>query len=511
MEKASSRTAIPQSDNPRLTGSNGSTAVENLPKQAKARTLGFSWGTVDVYFYPAKKQEIGAERHEVLSGGVPQFKTHFPLARDREQQPLPFNVVLDVHANVGPGNANYPFDHRRGDWRRAVRDDVAQVYSYVDRLAGSIRGELVAREYAHLETMPLLDPLKPRAVDKDEIKPLDLGGPRSHDVQRKFATAIHAVPTDTPLLHSNLGVDIRPQIDVALKRGNGGPSANQMFSEIGSFIVHAKQAVSKIPGYEGLARYHAGILLDRGYSGLRVSQNSKAPGFQAVLVNIFHKQLYESLDTPKKVAGALFHHLMRESVGHRVAQPSTEFASELDKLDAQLRANGTHKLLMGMLTETVDRNWSTYEMGRVTYEHTGETALSESVAGTGASSGHPGAGAGNAESGNRAVTRRRREPGISAGVGGPAGGAGKIGAGADAGETGAGIVGLNAAHGRARGTLSPARKRNAQQEGEVLGREAKQRAVKTWKERPQVSDKSGRSIPVSLKLPKGRGGHGMGE
>jgi hypothetical protein len=380
--------------------------VTNRPKSEKNATLTFDWGKVDVYLEPSTEQE---PKQQVLSAGAFHFTEVFK--QRGAHSPVPFDVALDVYPAVAPTDPNYPFDGLRRGWRDTVLNDVATLRAHLDRHIEDARTAETAAKFYDLKIMPRVDPRSPMAVSIESIRAVRLSPVpgATGNVKARFAADMADVPADQPLLHSNLDLDLPLGMNQVLIARNMSPAAVQMFSELGSVAVEFTQTASRLPGYQGLAKYRSGISLDRQYAGVNI-----AVPFDGIFVNPYHKDLFLSLRTPRGVAGAMLHVLKHEAVHVKVRAHNSAFAFELGWLDGALHDSGDQDRLLGAFSTVVRRHWQTYLVGSRVYEHGSTANIGQSTTGRRFDAIYSGTDASDTARRDRTLPNRPGRPGISA-------------------------------------------------------------------------------------------------
>jgi len=338
-------------------------SVDSRPQSAKLYTLSFDWGQVDLY---AARSEEAEPRQHVLCGGMFQFVEPFGRGSERN-----YEVALDVRPSVSTDHPHYPFPPHYLGWNAAVRDDVRSLQRYVRHAIFDIRDRRETGKFSHLVVMPRLDPRFPQAVDVASTPPVKLAplhrDPAAEDLPgAPLATDLSELPPRQPLFRSTLDVVLPVRLDAALRRAGAQPAAAQMFSELGSAVLTYTETVSRLPGYEGLAKYRGGISLDKGEAGINI-----AIPFKGIFINPYYEPLYGGLQSTRGVAGALLGVLNHEAVHEKVRDHNADFAFELVQLEAALHENGDYDRLKDTLHTVVSRHWKAYQLGSQIYEHAG--------------------------------------------------------------------------------------------------------------------------------------------
>ena len=392
---------------------NGQSAV-NKPPQERIDTLKFGWGRVDVYF--GRKSEAWP-RHQVLSAGVAQFNEYFSVPG--EYAAAPFDVAVDVRSDVPATHPEYPFNDQREGWRGTVRKDAERIQAHVSGLIHDATRKEIQEQ---LSALKLLSRVNPRAPDR--VRAASPASVRLEAVQggsgAQGSSNIQDLSAGKPLLHSNLNIDLAAAIDAKLAGHNKPPDAMQFFSELGSVVTSFTEAAAKIPGYERLGSYRAGLSFDIEYAGTNVSEP-----FSVLFVNPFNRAVFETLESSEEVAGAFLLVMKHEAIHELMKEHGESFHNKLANFDGKLHKGGENQRLLQAAQAVLGRHWDTYLIAREIYGSTrnaGKSLTGARLAGSGL-----GTDTRNAEGGDSTLQNGRRERGISAGMAGTADATGDTG------------------------------------------------------------------------------------
>jgi hypothetical protein len=379
--------------------------LNNRPQSEKIDTLKFDWGAVDLY---AARVEHSKPRQQVLAAGMFQFTEPFEAGFHRD-----FEVALDVHPHVSPEHPRYPFNPHDGGWHESIAADVKTLRGQVKQALYNAHCREVAEEYSTVTVMPYSNPQYPAPVNAYLMSTRTLALPhrnadRCGDSSSQFRFDPEQLPAHQPLLHSKLDFDLTARLDAALGRSAGQSAATQMFCELGSAVRDYVRTVSKLPGYEGLKDYRAGITLDRDLAGVNV----QVP-FKGILINPYYTKLFDALHSQRGVAGGLLNLLHHEAVHEKVSLHNNAFTCELTELTASLYERGHHDRLFNALHTVVQRHWQAYQLGRELYEGGGARLPDPGFA---ERPRHAGRDTGNSNRavahGDRGSTKRGRQPSV---------------------------------------------------------------------------------------------------
>jgi len=286
--------------------------------------VNFDWGTADIYYSVNRSEDPKYPNHYVLSSGVYQFKGtggaygRFMLT---QQDPIPFDIVVDIKSKVKPQDTQYPFTTSREAFRPSHEDDVKALVAYLRQVARGVEAQDLQDSFKNIVSMPRIDvgadiretseKLK-KVFDKrrDEIPKFELPpmpeevtvrGTRVFDLkgtvlvdgkpedERKIKKSFEAEKEapqmeqfllqmsqdpNKPIFHNNTNVDF-----LEVGRAYGNPE--QFFAELGSLYVEMKEAIAKsgMYGYDVLEPknlWFTGISIDKKYGGLSLLVPYKA-------------------------------------------------------------------------------------------------------------------------------------------------------------------------------------------------------------------------------------------
>jgi len=373
-------------------------------------TLTFDWGRVDVYFGPKSRPW---PIHRVVSDGAAQFDEPFSDTQ-QSRRPAPFDVTLDVHADVPATHPNYPFNERKNGWRDAVGKDVEQIRS---RIRGLIQDATFKEAHAQEPNLKLLqrvNPLNPAPVSTTSPAAVKLGPVQGGDnAQGPSPSNVYDISARKPLLHSNLNIDLASEMDAKLRARGQPPDAMQLFSELGSVVADFTETAAKVPGYEQLSGYRAGLSFDKEYAGTNVPNP-----FSALLVNPFYREVFEPMQDFKSTAGAFVHVMMHEAAHHMIRGHEDSFNRRLAQFDGHLHGSGAKRRLLQATETVLERHWDTYLLGREIHGASSTRNAGKSLVGARFAGGDLGTDARHAEGGNHAFEDGGRRSGVAAGMAG---------------------------------------------------------------------------------------------
>ena len=286
--------------------------------------VNFDWGTADIYYSVDRSKDPKYPNHYVLSSGVYQFKGaggaygRFMLT---QEDPIPFDIVVDIKSKVKPQDTQYPFTTSREAFRPSHEDDVKALVAYLRQVARGAEAQDLQDSFKNIVSMPRIDvgadiretseKLK-KVFDKrrDEVSKFELPpmpeevtvkGTRVFDLkgtvlvdgkpedERKIKKSFEAEKEapkmeqfllqmsqdpNKPIFHNNTNVDF-----LEVGRAYGNPE--QFFAELGSLYVEMKEAIAKsgMYGYDVLNPknlWFTGISIDKQYGGLSLLVPYKA-------------------------------------------------------------------------------------------------------------------------------------------------------------------------------------------------------------------------------------------
>ena len=286
--------------------------------------VNFDWGTADIYYSVNRSENPKYPNHYVLSSGVYQFKGaggaygRFMLT---QQDPIPFDIVVDIKSKVKPQDTQYPFTTSREAFRPSHEDDVKALVAYLQQVARGAEAQDLQDSFKNIVSMPRIDvgadiretseklkkvfDKRRDEVSKFELPPMpeevtvrgtqvfDLKGTvladgRPEDerkIKRSFEAEKEAPKMEQfllqmsqdpnkPIFHNNTNVDF-----LEVGRAYGNPE--QFFAELGSLYVEMKEAIAKsgMYGYDVLEPknlWFTGISIDKKYGGLSLLVPYKA-------------------------------------------------------------------------------------------------------------------------------------------------------------------------------------------------------------------------------------------
>jgi len=283
--------------------------------------VNFDWGTADIYYAVNRSEN---PKHYVLSSGVYQFNGtggsygKFMLT---QQDPIPFDIIVDIKSNVKPQNTQYPFTTSRETFRPSHEADVKALVAYLQQVARGAEAQGLQDSFKNIVSMPRIDvgadiretseklkkvfDKRRDEVSKFELPPMpeevtvrgtqvfDLKGTvladgRPEDERKikgsfeaekeapkmeQFLLQMSQNPSQ-PIFHNNTNVDF-----LEVGRAYGNPE--QFFAELGSLYVEMKEAIAKsgMYGYDVLDPknlWFTGISIDKKYGGLSLLVPYKA-------------------------------------------------------------------------------------------------------------------------------------------------------------------------------------------------------------------------------------------
>jgi hypothetical protein len=286
--------------------------------------VNFDWGTADIYYAINRADDPSNPNHYVLSSGVYQFKGtqgnygRFMLNQD---EPIPFDIVVDVKSKVKPQDAQYPFTTSREAFRPSHEADVKALVAYLQQVARGVEAEGMQEAFRNIVSMPRVEVGADLAKTADKLKKVfdkrrtdatkfdlppmpkevtvrgqqvfDLKGTLLADAkpeeERKVKESFKAEKDapqmeqfllnmtqdpKQPVFHNNTNVDF-----LAVGRPFGNPE--QFFAELGSLFVEMKETIAKsgMYGYDRLDPknlWFTGISVDKKYGGVSILVPYKA-------------------------------------------------------------------------------------------------------------------------------------------------------------------------------------------------------------------------------------------
>ena len=286
--------------------------------------VNFDWGTADIYYSIDRSEDPKYPNHYVLSSGVYQFRgTSGDYGRFmlNQQEPIPFDIIVDIKSKVKPQDAQYPFTTSREAFRPSHEDDVKALVAYLQQVARGAEAQGLQDSFKNIVSMPRVDvgadiretseklkkifdkrrdeipkfelPPMPKEVTIRGTQVFDLKGTvladgRPED-ERKVKGSFEAEKEapkmeqfllqmsqdpNKPIFHNNTNVDF-----LEVGRAYGNPE--QFFAELGSLYVEMKEAIAKsgMYGYDVLEPknlWFTGISIDKKYGGLSLLVPYKA-------------------------------------------------------------------------------------------------------------------------------------------------------------------------------------------------------------------------------------------
>ena len=372
--------------------------------------VSFSWGDADVYMGRVRTE---TPKHDVLSAGLHQFQALF--SDPQSYKAVPYDIVVDVHPNVEPTSATYPFNNQREGWRGTIKADVDALTKYLSQHASGIAAKETAERFSNAVAMPRVDLSAIGATNPREIAtavgsfaagksgtkrvvPTGAAVPtiRISDGEVRVATESEraapasfeaevpassieevrgsvAIDPKVPLFHNNTSADfIR-----AVRAKNPSAIPEVFFSELGSAVLAFKERMAKLGGYtyaELLSPhdpYAAGISIDKGYHGVHVRVPYRA---------FFLNPLACTARHARGAAESMLHTLVHEAA-HTVTMAHNEtFASTLASAYDLLGDSGDVDTFRDVLRSIMDKHWSTFEEMRRIYDDPSTRNLAGSMA-----------------------------------------------------------------------------------------------------------------------------------
>jgi len=362
----------------------------DMSETPKVTTAHFPWGDIDVYM---KREEKDYPNHSVLSSGMYQFDS--PINKKLlDFNRIPYRVIYDVRPKVKAADPMYPFNNQREGWSNKIKSDVVQLDSVMRRKFYADEAQNTGGTFSHnVVQMPLargtyqpgqqvgatalnLAQHLPKAENFD-IQPhlhIDSGkirvGGESRDISKEaeavanpkdFNFQPEQVPSDQPLLHSNLNVDV---IAEAARRAGIEPAESMHFlASIGTVVQDFRDALAKLGEQYtswGEPGHPVGVSLDRQYHGVHISVPYN--GF-------FLNPLAVRTDTIGGHAASLMHTLLHEAA-HTVAKNHSEdFTMALAKLEGDFEDThpGLRVALQNRLRGIIEANEGAFDALREVY------------------------------------------------------------------------------------------------------------------------------------------------
>ena len=287
--------------------------------------VNFSWGSADIYFGIARKQDSWDTKHMVLSSGVYQFDTSFKLSQTEK---IPYDIIVNVKPNVDAKHPDYPFENSRERFKERLKEDIAALDSYLAQIARGNEMADLKESFENVVSLPRIEageeiadlgnklkkafdkrgaetkglgelPAFPTEVTvrdqqvtdilgkllldnktKDREKEGSFAAEKEAPKREEFMTDMKQDPK-LPIFHNNTNVDF-----IAIGKAYGDPA--KFFAELGTLLVEMKEllANSSLYGYDVLKAenlFFGGISIDKKSGGLHI----KVP-YKAVLINPFY-------------------------------------------------------------------------------------------------------------------------------------------------------------------------------------------------------------------------------
>ena len=287
--------------------------------------VNFSWGSANIYFGIARKQESYNTKHMVLSSGVYQFDTSFKLSQTEK---IPYDIIVNVKPNVDAKHPDYPFENSRERFKERIKEDIAALGSYLAQIARGNEMADLKDSFENVVSLPRIEagqeiadlgnklkkafdkrgaetkglgelPAFPTEVTvrdqqvsdilgkllldnktKDREKEGSFTAEKEAPKREEFMTDMKQDPK-LPIFHNNTNVDF-----IAIGKAYGDPA--KFFAELGTLLVEMKELLAKsgMYGYDSLKAenlFFGGISIDKKSGGLHI----KVP-YKAVLVNPFY-------------------------------------------------------------------------------------------------------------------------------------------------------------------------------------------------------------------------------
>lgn len=287
--------------------------------------VNFSWGSANIYFGIARKQESYNTKHMVLSSGVYQFDTSFKLSQTEK---IPYDIIVNVKPNVDAKHPDYPFENSRERFKERIKEDISALGSYLAQIARGNEMADLKDSFENVVSLPRIEagqeiadlgnklkkafdkrgaetkglgelPAFPTEVTVRDQQVSDILGKLLLDNKKKdrekegsftaekeapkreeFMTDMKQDPK-LPIFHNNTNVDF-----IAIGKAYGDPA--KFFAELGTLLVEMKELLAKsgMYGYDALKAenlFFGGISIDKKSGGLHI----KVP-YKAVLINPFY-------------------------------------------------------------------------------------------------------------------------------------------------------------------------------------------------------------------------------
>jgi hypothetical protein len=287
--------------------------------------VNFSWGSADIYFGIARKQESYNTKHMVLSSGVYQFDTSFKLSQTEK---IPYDIIVNVKPSVDARHPDYPFENSRERFKERIKEDISALGSYLAQIARGNEMADLKDSFENVVSLPRIEagqeiadlgnklkkafdkrgaetkglgelPAFPTEVTVRDQQVTDLLGKlllddktKDREKEGSFAAEKEAPKREEfmtdmkqdpklPIFHNNTNVDF-----IAIGKAYGDPA--KFFAELGTLLVEMKELLAKsgMYGYDALKAenlFFGGISIDKKSGGLHI----KVP-YKAVLINPFY-------------------------------------------------------------------------------------------------------------------------------------------------------------------------------------------------------------------------------
>ena len=287
--------------------------------------VNFSWGSADIYFGIARKQESYNTKHMVLSSGVYQFDTAFKLSQTEK---IPYDIIVNVKPSVDARHPDYPFENSRERFKERIKEDITALGSYLAQIARGNEMADLKDSFENVVSLPRIEagqeiadlgnklkkafdkrgaetkglgelPAFPTEVTVRDQQVTDLLGKlllddktKDREKEGSFAAEKEAPKREEfmtdmkqdpklPIFHNNTNVDF-----IAIGKAYGDPA--KFFAELGTLLVEMKELLAKsgMYGYDALKAenlFFGGISIDKKSGGLHI----KVP-YKAVLINPFY-------------------------------------------------------------------------------------------------------------------------------------------------------------------------------------------------------------------------------
>ncbi len=389
----------------------------DLSDQPKITTAKFPWGDIDVYLGNKEITERWKVDHAVLSSGIFQFDAHINDRIGFPSEKIPYNIILDVKPNVPADDEFYPFNNQREDWSSKVSGDISALKHYLRLINWSREVVDVGGSYADVQKMlpgeggarfesanlrHALPSAKSASIEQPPVihiadGKLNVGGNEikygeNPNKRENFRVPQAAVPTDAPLFHSNLNVDL---VDKAAQK-SAIPAARlrEFLRRVGEAATTFRDGLGRIPGdtYKAFGDASAearpaGVSLDKTHAGVNVEVPYK--GF---FVNPFYGPWVGSLSSPRAKAASVLHTLYHEAVHEKVSGHNQDFTSAIADLYGLFEQHnpGLDEKIKEGLTRTFSELKAEHDALKEVYDDAA-TKNAEASAGTASkSSGHGG-------------------------------------------------------------------------------------------------------------------------